>query len=58
MNEATRAYIYRIIVTLIPCLIIAGIAVDSTQTEAILNLAAAILGLGGGGLAAANTSRS
>lgn len=56
MDEATRAYIYRIIVTAIPLLVLAGVVVDSDTAQNILNLAAAVLGLGGGGLAAHNTS--
>lgn len=56
MSEANRAYIYRIITTAIPLLAIAGYAVDSETAQNILLFAAAVLGLGAGGLAAANTT--
>lgn len=56
MSESTRAYIYRIVVTAIPLLVLIGVAVDSQTTENLLNFAAAVLGLGGAGLAARNTT--
>lgn len=56
LNEATRAYIYRIIVALIPVLIALGV-MTGDDAQVYLNLAAAILGLGSAGLATKNTSR-
>ena len=53
-NEATRAYIYRVLVALVPILVGFGV-VDSRQVSVWLGLAAAVLGFG---LASANTSRS
>ena len=53
-NEATRAYIYRVLVALVPVLVAYGI-LDSRQVSVWLGLAAAVLGFG---LASANTSRS
>lgn len=51
-NEATRAYIYRVLVALVPILIAYGV-VDSRQVAVWLGLASAFLGFG---LASANTS--
>ena len=56
MNEATRAYIYRVIVAAIPLAILAGVVIDSETGQLILNFAAAVLGLGASGLATVNTS--
>lgn len=56
MNEATRAYVYRVIVAAIPLLVIVGYAVDSETAQNLLTFAAAVLGLGAGGLATVNTS--
>lgn len=54
-NEATRAYIYRVIATVIPILVLSGYLAGD-QVQLWLNLAAAVLGLAGGGLAAAHTT--
>lgn len=54
-NEATRAYLYRIVTAAIPILVVAGY-VASGQAELWLGLAAAVLGVGSAGLAAVNTS--
>lgn len=51
-NEATRAYIYRVLVALVPILIAYGV-VDSRQVAVWLGLASAFLGFG---LASVNTS--
>lgn len=51
-NEATRAYIYRVLVALVPILVAYGV-VDSRQVAVWLGLASAVLGFG---LASANTS--
>ena len=51
-NEATRAYVYRVLVALVPVLIAYGV-VDSRQIAVWLGLASAVLGFG---LASANTS--
>ena len=51
-NEATRAYLYRVLVALVPVLIVYGVA-DSRQAAVWLGLASAVLGFG---LASANTS--
>ena len=51
-NEATRAYVYRVLVALVPVLIAYGV-VDSRQVAVWLGLASAFLGFG---LASANTS--
>lgn len=56
MDEATRAWIYRVIVAAIPLLFIVGVAVDEQSAQNILQFAAAVLGLGAGGLATLNTS--
>ena len=53
-NEATRAYIYRVLVALVPVLVAYGI-LDSRQVSVWLGLAVTVLGFG---LASANTSRS
>lgn len=52
MNEATRAWIYRVLLTLQPLIVFYGVATD---TEAVLwlSVASAVLGTG---LAAKNTS--
>lgn len=54
-NEATRAYLYRVAVALIPILVVAGY-VAGDQAQLWLGLAAAVLGVGSAGLAARNTS--
>lgn len=54
-NEATRAYLYRIVLAVIPILVVAGY-VAGDQAELWLGLAAAVLGVGSAGLAARNTS--
>jgi hypothetical protein len=51
-NEATRAWIYRVLVALVPILVFYG-AVDESQIAVWLGLASAVLGFG---LASANTS--
>ena len=51
-NEQTRAYIYRILVAVVPILVAYGI-VDSRQIAVWLGLASTVLGFG---LASANTS--
>ena len=51
-NQQTRAYIYRVLVALVPILVAYGV-VDSRQVAVWLGLASAILGFG---LASANTS--
>lgn len=51
-NETTRAYIYRVLVALVPIAVGYGV-VDSRQVAVWLGLASAILGFG---LASANTS--
>lgn len=51
-NEATRAYVYRVLVAVLPILTVYGLVAE--QDVAVwLNLAAAVLGVG---LAAVNTS--
>lgn len=52
MNEATRAYIYRVLLTLQPVVVAYGL---STDTQAVLwvSVASAVLGTG---LATVNTS--
>jgi hypothetical protein len=52
LTEAKRAYIYRVLVALVPILVAYGV-VDSRQIAVWLGLASAILGFG---LASANTS--
>ena len=54
-NEATRAYLYRVAVALIPILVVAGY-VAGDQAQLWLGEAAAVLGVGSAGLAARNTS--
>ena len=54
MNEATRAYIYRIVLALIPIATAYGIVAE-TEAALFVGLAAAILSTG---LAAVNTSTS
>ena len=51
-DEATRAYLYRVLVAAVPVLIAYGV-VDSRQVAVWLGLASAVLGFG---LASANTS--
>jgi hypothetical protein len=51
-NEATRAYVYRVLVALVPILVAYGV-VDSRQVSIWLGLGSAVLGFG---LASANTS--
>jgi hypothetical protein len=50
-NESTRAYIYRVLIALVPILTAYGY-VDSKQAPMILGLGAAVFGFG---LASANT---
>jgi len=52
MNEATRAWIYRILTAAVPVLIVYGI-LDAATAAVWVGLAAAVLGTG---LAAVNTS--
>ena len=52
MNESTRAYIYRVLLAVVPVLTARGIVSDS-DASLIVALAAAILGIG---LAVHNTS--
>lgn len=51
-NETTRAYIYRVLVALVPILVFYG-ALDESQVAVWLGLASSVLGFG---LASANTS--
>jgi hypothetical protein len=51
-NEQTRAYIYRVLVAVVPILVAYGV-VDSRQIAVWLGLASTVLGFG---LASANTS--
>lgn len=55
MNEATRAYIYRVILALLPLAVVYG-AVKGDDAPLIVAVAQAVLGIGGAALAAANTS--
>lgn len=55
MSEKTRAYIYRIVLAVIPLLIGLGF-IPEVHSTAIVELAAALLGVGAAGLAVANTS--
>ena len=54
-DERTRAYLYRIVAAAIPLLIVAGV-ITGEDAAVWLGLASAILGLGGAGLATANTT--
>lgn len=54
-SETHRAYLYRIVTAAIPVLILAGILSPEDATV-WLGLAAAVLGLGAGGLAVRNTT--
>jgi len=56
-NEATRAWLYRIIVAAIPILVALGYLAGD-QAQLWLGLAAAVLGVGASGLAVANTTTS
>lgn len=51
-NEATRAWIYRVLVAVVPILVFYG-AVDESQIAVWLGLASSVLGLG---MASMNTS--
>lgn len=53
MTAQTRTYIYTVVVAAIPLLVVAGI-IAADQATLWLTLAAAILGLGGTGLAVAH----
>lgn len=53
--ERHRAYVYRVAVT-VGALAVAGGQLTAGRESAILTLLGAILGVGGSGLAAANTS--
>lgn len=50
-----RQYIYKVVLTLIPVLVAAGIALPGDVTV-YLNLAAALLGVSGGAVALSNVS--
>lgn len=54
-STQTRAYLYRIAVAVIPVLIAFGY-LTSDVASLVLTVAAAVLGVGTAGLAAANTS--
>ena len=54
-DERTRAYLYRIVAAAIPLLILAGV-ITGEDAAVWLGLASAVLGLGGAGLATANTT--
>lgn len=51
-NEATRAWIYRVLLAVVPILVFYG-AIDESQVAVWLGLASSVLGFG---LASANTS--
>lgn len=51
-NEATRAWIYRVLVAVVPILVFYG-AVDESQIAVWLGLASSVLGFG---MASMNTS--
>ena len=55
MTEATRAYIYRIILALLPLAVVYG-AIKGDDAPLILTVVQAVLGIGGAALATANTS--
>lgn len=55
MPEHVRAYLYRIATALIPLLVVLGV-VAGDQAQLVLNVVAAVLGVGASGLAAANTT--
>lgn len=55
MKESTRAYIYRIILALLPAGVVWG-AVEGPDAPLILTIVQAVLGIGGAALATANTS--
>jgi hypothetical protein len=55
MSESTRAYIYRVLVVLVPVLGFYGLAQDG-EAELWLTVASVVLGTTGGLLATANTS--
>lgn len=55
MTEPTRAYIYRIILAVLPLAVVYG-AVKGDDAPLILTVAQAVLGIGGAALATANTS--
>ena len=53
-NEATRAYIYRVVVALIPVLVALGV-VAGNDVQLYLNLVSALLGFGTSMLATNHT---
>lgn len=55
MPESTRAYIYRVVLAVIPVLVAFGY-VQGGDVTLWTNLAAAVLGLGASGLATVNTT--
>ena len=55
MSEKTRAYVYRIVLAVIPLLILFGLIPEDQSAEWVA-LAAAVLGTGAAGLATVNTS--
>lgn len=55
MDERTRAYLYRIGTALIPLLITLGVLAEDVAADLLL-LLAALLAVGEGALASANTS--
>lgn len=57
MTEATRAYLYRIALALLVVLVVYGL-VSNDQVPVWVEVAGAVLGLGGNGLATLNTDRS
>lgn len=54
-QPANRAYVYRVVTTLMPLLILTGVLANDVAAEVVL-IAAAVLGIGTPALAAANTS--
>lgn len=55
LDEATRAWLYRILTTVIGLLLILGFLAEDVAQQAML-IAAAVLGIGEGALASANTT--
>lgn len=55
MPEHVRAYLYRVATATIPLLVVVGV-VAGDQAQLVLNVVAAVLGVGASGLAAANTT--
>lgn len=57
MPESTRAYLYRVAVAVVPLLVVLGYLTNDTAQLA-LDIAAAVLAVGGFGLAVKHTSTS